>query len=241
MSEAINPQARRPSTSSTTFPRAGAALCLLLGVWASSAQAQSQTVCGSSVKDEVAKALSAASIGTEEAQSKTQADLYAKYKGCAQDALYVPAADPFHVAARQCGAKVSYLGSTYYEEMSCCGYDPQRRTFACPVRIKQTFGFGAAQLPGSREYVLHCVADPQGVFHPVGVDSVHLANAWAGLLPSWQFAVVAHANRNLNLVQPMNGGQRTARSILSWGFQPTGCNFQPIWGNVLDYKIRLDQ
>ena len=66
-------------------------------------------------------------------------------------------------AARQCGAKVSYVGSLYYEEMPCCGYDPQRRAFACPVKIKQNFGFGASPLPGSREYVLHCVAIPLAV------------------------------------------------------------------------------
>jgi hypothetical protein len=45
----------------------------------------------------------------------------------------------------------------------------------------------------------------------------------------------------LNLVQPMNGAPRRARSILSWNLRPTGCDYRPIWGNVLDYNIRLDQ
>jgi hypothetical protein len=79
---------------------------------------------------------------------------------------------------------VSNLGSIFYEEMSCCGYDPQRRQFACPVKIKQTFGFGGAPLPGSREHVLHCVADANGNLVPVGHDSVHLANALAGQQPT---------------------------------------------------------
>ncbi len=61
--------------------------------------------------------------------------------------------------------------------MSCAGYDPQRRQFASPIKIKQTFGFGGAPLPGSREHVLHCVADVGGILRPVGHDSVHLANA----------------------------------------------------------------
>ena len=72
---------------------------------------------------------------------------------------------------------VSNLGSLFYEEMSCSGYDPQRRQFASPIKIKQTFGFGGAPLPGSREHVLHCVADAGGMLVPVGRDSVHLANA----------------------------------------------------------------
>jgi len=97
-------------------------------------------------------------------------------------------------------------------------------------------------LPGSREHVLHCVADANGVMQPVALDSVHLANAIAGAGgPTWQFAVIANANENLGLVQPMNGATRRAKSILSWGFTPTNCNFTPIWGNALNYRIRLDQ
>lgn len=242
MSFAIASQgAVRAPRSSSASTLVATAIGVLLTAWGTAAQAQTQTVCGTGVKEEVAKMLSGAAIGTEAAQLKVQADLYAKYKYCTQDALYVPATDPFFTATRQCGAKVAYQGSTYFEEMSCCGYDPQRRAFACPVKIKQTFGFGAAPLPGSREYVLHCVADALGNFLPVGDDSVHLANALPGNNPTWQFAVVAHAISNLNLVQPMNGQTRRARSILSWGFKPTGCNFQPVWGNSLDYQIRLDQ
>ena len=126
--------------------------------------------------------------------------------------------------------------------MSCCGYDPQRRQFACPIKIKQTFGFGGAPLPGSREHVLHCVADANGVLVPVGHDSVHLSNAIGNQVPTWQFAVIAAANQNLQTVYPMNGATRRARSILSWGFSPNNnCAFQPIWGNALNYRIRLDQ
>ena len=64
---------------------------------------------------------------------------------------------------------------------------------------------------------------------PVGHDSVHLSNALAGLAPTWQFAVITNANDNLQTIQPMNNQTRIARSILSWGFPPTGCNYVPIW------------
>ena len=53
--------------------------------------------------------------------------------------------------------------------------------------------------------------------------------------------MIANANDNLFTVYPMNGQTRRARSILSWGLQPTGCNYLPIWGNALNYQIRLDQ
>lgn len=205
----------------------------------STAHAQTTTICGPEIKEEVVRALAAVENAPEAEKQKVEAELYAKYQYCTQDSQIVPST--FYTAARQCGGSVSQLGSLYFEEMSCCGYDPQRRQFACPVKIKQTTGYGPAQLPGSREYVLHCVADPTGNFVPVGNDSVHLANALGGQAPTWQFAVIAAANRNLQLVQPMNGATRRARSILSWGFPPTGCNFVPIWGNALNYRIRLDQ
>ena len=147
----------------------------------------------------------------------------------------------FVAAARECGSTVSNVGSLFYEEMPCVGYDPQRRQFAAPITIKQNFGFGGSPLPGSREYVLHCVADPAGVLRPVGIDSVHLSNSATLPAPSWQFAVITNANQNLQLIQPMNGATRRAKSILSWALPPNSCAFNPIWGNAVNYRIRLDQ
>ena len=204
----------------------------------SSALAQTTTICGPEVKEEVARILTAAAGADDAARAKLDTELYATYQFCAQDAQLAPAS--FHAAARECGASVSNLGSIFFEEMSCSGYDPQRRQFASPIRIKQTFGFGAAPLPGSREYVLHCVADAGGILRPVGRDSVHLANA-INQAPTWQFAVIANASENLSTVYPMNGQTRRAKSILSWGLAPTHCDYTPIWGNALNYRIRLDQ
>lgn len=212
------------------------AICCLIGALPSLALAQTKTVCGPEIKQQVVEALASVQGADKLA---LEAQLYEKYKGCAEDAAFVP--ESFFVAAKECSARVSILGSLYYEDMACCGYDPQRRQFACPVRIKQTFGFGPAPLPGSREHVLHCVRQPGGVFVPVGRDSVHLADEMWGHKPTWQFAVIAAATENLHMVQPTDGQTRYARSILSWEFTPTSCDFKPIWGNALDYYIRLDQ
>ncbi|QDQ28477.1 hypothetical protein FNU76_20120 [Chitinimonas arctica] len=169
----------------------------------------------------------------EDQRLRFEAAIYDKYQSCSQvDDILAP--DPAY-----CG-KTSYQGSTWYEQMTCCGYDPQRRMFSCPVSVKQTYGFGGAPLPGSREYVLNCVRSG-AIFVPVGVDSVHLSNEFLGANPPWQFNVIAAANTNIGLLQPMSGQTRVARSILSWQLQPTNCNYRPIWGNVLDYQIRLNQ
>jgi hypothetical protein len=214
----------------------GMALLVLLP---SAALAQTQTVCGPEVKEDVAAAIASLEGADADKLAAAEKELYDKYQFCAQDAQAVPSS--FFVAARQCGASVSNLGSIFYEEMSCAGYDPQRRQFAAPVKIKQTFGFGGAPLPGSRVHVLHCVADAGGTLVPVGHDSVHLANALGNQFPTWQFAVIVNANQNLHTLYPMNGEARRARSILSWALRPTDCNYTPIWGNALNYRIRLDQ
>jgi hypothetical protein len=199
-----------------------------------SAMAQS-AICGPEVKEQVADALAKA---TDDASKLAlEKELYAKYQFCIGDSQSAPTT--FFAAARECGAAVSNLGSLFYEEMSCSGYDPQRRQFASPIKIKQPFGFGGAPLPGSREYVLHCVADAGGVLQPVGRDSVHLADSNG--VPTWQFAAIVAASENLYVVYPMDGSTRRARSILSWNLRPTDCNYTPIWGNALNYRIRLDQ
>ena len=206
----------------------------------SAAFAQTQTACGPEVKEEVVKILASVDGASDEEKAKIEADVYEKYQYCAaQDAQLAPSY--FYIAARECGAFVSNLGSIFYEEMPCVGYDPQRRQFAAPVKIKQTFGFGPAPLAGSREHVLHCVADAAGVLQPVGRDSVHLADAIAGQFPTWQFAVIPNANLNLRTIYPMDGTTRRAKSILSWQLPPTNCNYTPIWGNAVNYRIRLDQ
>lgn len=201
----------------------------------SAARAQSQ-ICGPEIKQQVADALAKA---TDDASKLAlEKELYSKYQFCIGDSQSAPVT--FFAAARECGAAVSNLGSLFFEEMSCSGYDPQRRQFASPIKIKQSFGFGGAPLPGSREYVLHCVADPAGVLQPVGRDSVHLADS-PNSSPTWQFAAIVSATENLNLIYPMDGATRRARSILSWNLRPTDCNYTPIWGNALNYRIRLDQ
>jgi hypothetical protein len=202
-------------------------------------QPQPQTTCGPEVKEEVVKALSAVENLADDAQLAVEKEIYAQYQYCAQDAQTFAAPINFLTAARECGASVSNMGSIFYEEMSCAGYDPQRRLFAAPVKIKQVFGFGPAPFPGSREHVLHCVADANNVLVPVARNSVHLANSVSGP-PTWQFAVIAPATQNLQTVLPLNGATRRARSILSWQLMPTDCNYQPIWGNALNYRIRLD-
>ena len=73
----------------------------------------------------------------------------------------------------------------------------------------------------------------------MALDRVHLTNAQSGK-PDWHTSVVAKASDELREL-PLDGQTLRARSILSWNLTPKGdCDFQPVWGNVIQYKIRLD-
>jgi len=207
-------------------------------VSASTSDARAQAVCDSKVKEEVAQLLTNPIIekfpGSEKALA-IEAQIYAKYAACAADAVDVSTLAP-EETAEYCGS-LSYLGNTSYEKMRCCGYDPQKRLFACPVDVVNPVGFGSAPTPGSYENVLTCVDFGSG-YEMAAFDRVHLANATSGS-PNWQFAVVASAKGRLEQLA-LSGKTLKARSILSWGLTPTDCYYPPHWGNVIDYQIRLD-
>lgn len=218
------------------------------------AMAQTSTVCGPEIKlqfvqkmDDIEKQYGPDKADQEggipqpsEEKLAAETEVYKQFAYCGLNQPQPGAA--FFNSIRQCAAVnvPGQTGSTFYEEMSCCGYDPQKRQFACPVRIKQNFGFGGSPFPGSREFVLNCVFSPAaGAFVPVALNSVHLSNSAAQ--PSWMFGVVATAVANLGTVLPLNQATERARSILSWNAPPRGCNFKPIWGNTIEYRIRRDQ
>jgi len=207
---------------------------------ASSGASAQQPACDDKVKEEIAKLLTNPEIlrapGSEKALA-IEAEIYAKYSACAANAVD-PGKLPPEETAGYCG-RLRYLGSTSYEKMRCCGYDPQKKLFACPIDIVNPVGFGTAPFPGSFENVLTCVDYGFGAgFQPAALDRVHLANAVSGG-PTWEFAVIASAKGLLQQL-PLNGQTLRARSILSWGFTPNSCSYKPYWGDMIDYQIRLD-
>src|SRR5688572_6152409 len=92
-----------------------AAGCLFVLSFPALAQAQETPICGLEVKKEIVEALANAK---PEAKQALEDELYKKYQYCAQDAEYQPAPQPFFDAAQECSARVSILGSTFFEDMS---------------------------------------------------------------------------------------------------------------------------
>lgn len=135
-------------------------------------------------------------------------------------------------------------GSVYYEGIDSCGYHPQRREGSCSIEVKKPFGFGGQPSvgPGSWEYMAFCVyglpSNPLG-WTLQNISAVHVHDEAFGATPSWYYTITDQAETNLHTT-PVNGKTYLAKSILSWGIKPKGCNHDPIWGNEAYYRIRLD-
>jgi hypothetical protein len=147
---------------------------------------------------------------------------------------------------------IADAGSTFYEELKSCGFYPQETRLECVIEIKRNSGYsGLVGAFGSMEHVYFCVDwNNTGIFtqfESAGQGSVQMHDGPGS--PSWFYAVY----RDFNLF----GGPRTSntglstttvttapsfrvKAILSWFFAPTGCNFVPVWGNILVFQIRTD-
>lgn len=173
------------------------------------------------------------------------ADIYKKYSGCLKNVPGLAAVPPsLDDIIWQGKSKIiiTDTGSTAFEAIKSCGYHPQRKELTCPIEIRQTTGYSgtpALQPGGSYEFVQFCVNYGNG-FVPVNVNGVHVHDEAFGAQPNWYMTAVVAADDEL-FQQPLNGQTLRARAILSWNTSPAGdCNFQPIWGNQADFRIRLD-
>ena len=141
-----------------------------------------------------------------------------------------------------------------FEEIKACGFYPQETRLECIIEIKRVNGYaGPIGSPGSIENVLFCVDwNNNGAFdqsEAVGIGSVAIHDESANAQPGWQYAVyrdfdprggVRTSNTGNVTNTTTNGPSLKARAILSWFVHPTSCNFVPVWGNGVNFRIRFD-
>jgi hypothetical protein len=157
--------------------------------------------------------------------------------------------------ARPTAAAAAVSGSVVFEEIRACGFYPQETRLACAVDIKLPTGYGGPiGAFGSFEFVQFCVDwDNNDIFdggESVGLGIVHMHDESEQALPPWQYAVYRDIDPPGGLRTSLSGAgptttvafgaTRRARAILSWATAPTGCDFSPVWGNVVDFRIRFD-
>jgi hypothetical protein len=128
-------------------------------------------------------------------------------------------------------------GDTAFEELTCAGYNPQTRELEGVIQVKQSNGYsGGLCTAGSTEYVSF-FAFFGGVWHALGTAQVqvHDLNAAKPAHPI-SYAVFRISNLTSMPCEQLEGVP--LRAILSWQTPPTGPNFVPVWGNVVNTNVQ---
>lgn len=128
-------------------------------------------------------------------------------------------------------------GNTTFEQLDCAGYNPETRMLSGVITIKKNSGYsGDLCEAGSKEYVGFW-AFFNGAWHPLGTAQIQvhdLAAVSAG--NTIKYAVFRGANLPEHLCNDIQG--LPLRAILSWNTPPTGPDFVPVWGNVVDTNLQ---
>jgi hypothetical protein len=135
------------------------------------------------------------------------------------------------------GAIVKPATDTTFEQMTCAGYNPQTRTLEAVIEIKSNAGYnGNLCTAGSFEYV-RFFAFVNGVWHDLGTAqvNVHDLKAVAPGKPV-SYAVLKVSDVVSELCQ--NLASVPLRAILSWQAIPSGPDFVPFWGNIINTQIQ---
>ena len=136
-------------------------------------------------------------------------------------------------------------GNPFYEEMNCFGFYPQERRLEACVELKQPFGYaGNLGAIGSYEYVAFYVnwngdGDFNDTGEDVGAGYVHVFDPGAQNQRALPICYAAYRDI-IPLPTTPPGAVVRARAIRSWQVRPTGPNFVPVWGNILEGSIRID-
>jgi hypothetical protein len=128
-------------------------------------------------------------------------------------------------------------GDTTFEQLTCAGYNPQTRTLEGVIQVKQNSGFsGGLCSSGSTEYVSF-FAFVSGAWQPLGTARVQVYDlAAASEANPINYAVFRISNVTEMLCNDLTGVP--LRAILSWQTEPTGPDFIPTWGNVVNTHIQ---
>ncbi len=128
-------------------------------------------------------------------------------------------------------------GDTFYEELTCAGYNPQTRALEGVIQVKQNSGYmGDLCTPGSTEYVAF-YAFYDGVWNDLGTAQVQVHDL-AAATPAHPISYAVFRISNLTSA-PCQGLQGIPlRAILSWEVPPTGPGFLPAWGNVINTHVQ---
>jgi len=133
------------------------------------------------------------------------------------------------------------VGDTFYEELTCVGFDPDTDVLAAIVRIKQQTGYGGGPCTnGSQEYVRFYLDYGDGVWVDHGVSGFNIHDL--SMKGELCYAVPIRIKPRKRTKCHDKPVLPKVRAILSWNNEPppNQPNWPPIWGNVLKRDIQID-
>ncbi|MBI1224992.1 MAG: hypothetical protein GC192_07115 [Bacteroidetes bacterium] len=182
----------------------------------------------------------------EKSEKKVAEQAFAKER---QNALHLLATNPNHfgtLASSKLKAVQLVSYNTYYEELTCVGYNPDLNELFATIAIKRDSGYsGSLCTHGSREYVRFCVNygtgwEDQGMVAlnvhdiPTGKDCANQSEKPLSYVVS---IPLKNAKRRFCSTEVLP----LVRATLSWGIPiPAGdCDYKPIWGDREECRIQL--
>ncbi|HUI40484.1 MAG TPA: hypothetical protein VL523_00800 [Terriglobia bacterium] len=145
------------------------------------------------------------------------------------------------VAGAELGAILAGIaetsGDTTFEALTCAGYNPQTRELEGVIQVKQSSGYsGGLCTTGSTEYV-GFYAFFNGIWNALGTAQVQVHDL-AAASPTKPISYAVFRVSSLTTAGCLNLESVPLRAILSWETPPTGPNFVPVWGNVLNTNVQ---
>jgi hypothetical protein len=129
------------------------------------------------------------------------------------------------------------IGDTSFEQLTCAGYNPQTRTLEGVIQVKQSSGFsGSLCTAGSTEYVSF-FAFVGGAWQSLGTATVKVYDL-AAVTPGNPISYAVFRVSNVTEMPCHSLTGVPLRAILSWQTPPTGPDFIPAWGNVVNTHIQ---
>jgi hypothetical protein len=135
------------------------------------------------------------------------------------------------------GAIAIQFGDTSYEQLMCAGFNPQTGELEGVIQIKQNGGYsGGLCTAGSTEYVSF-FAFVSGSWQPLGTGTVNVHDL-AAVIPGHPVMYAVYRISNFTEMPCKDLTGVPLRAILSWQTPPTGPDFIPVWGNVINTHVQ---
>ena len=150
---------------------------------------------------------------------------------------------------KQISIPIATQSITFWEELTCVGYNPKARRIEGIVSLKQSSGYsGTVCNPSTKEYVRFFVDFKDGSgFHDMGFTSFNACDI-SDAPPGPQHPLMYMTQLTINdekyqkLLDCNKAVIPTVRGILSWNsIPPSNPNFIPYYGNVKDVNVQLER